>query len=327
MAKLADVAALAGVSVTTVSRVINNYGSLSEKTKQKVYDAMRELNYAPNTSARSLQGKGTNLVGLIFPGVANPFFGDMVQTLENKLSEKGYRAILCNSVNNADKEREYVRMLLANQVDGIITGTHNMTIEEYQRITAPIVSFDRHIAAGIPIVSSDNFAGGQMATQGLIRTGAQNIWMFTGANRPLSPTNKRLNGYQETMKANGMTQHVLELPFSMDNKLKWAEIKTVMQSHHPDAIFTSDDLTALMVLEVARQLNLNVPNDLRVVGYDGSQTIRQYFPALATVVQPIDAMCQLMVDLLIQQIEKKETTISDQYELPVELHAGNTLLG
>lgn len=327
MAKLADVAALAGVSVTTVSRVINNYGSLSEKTKQKVHDAMRELNYAPNTNARSLQGKGTNLVGIIFPGVANPFYGDIVQTLENKLFERGYRVILCNSVNNADKEREYVRMLMANRVDGIITGTHNMTIEEYQRISAPLVSFDRFIADGIPIVSSDNFTGGQVATQGLVRAGTKNIWMFSGANRPQSPTNKRLSGYREVVKENGLAEHVLALPFRMDTELKWAQIKTTLQQERPDGIFCSDDLTALMVLEVAKQLKIGVPDDLRVVGYDGSQMIQNYFPELATVTQPINAMCALMVDLLIKQIEKSGERIEMNYELPVQLHAGRTLLG
>jgi LacI family sucrose operon transcriptional repressor len=327
MAKLADVAALAGVSVTTVSRVINNYGSLSEKTKQKVFAAMRELNYAPNTSARSLQGKKTKLVGLIFPGVTNPFFGEIVQTLENMLFAKGYRVILCNSVNNADKEREYVRMLLANQVDGIITGTHNMTIEEYERIEAPIVSFDRHIAAGIPIVSSDNLMGGQIATRGLLRTGAQNVWMLTGANRPLSPTNQRLVGYQQVMAEGSLAQHVLELPFSMQTELKWAKIREVLQHEKPDGIFASDDLAAMMVLEVARQLGISVPTDMRVVGYDGSQLIRNYFPDLATVMQPISALCELMIDILLKQVEDADAKVEPQYELPVELKAGRTLLG
>ncbi len=327
MAKLADVAALAGVSITTVSRVINNYGSLSEKTKQKVFAAMRELNYAPNMSARSLQGKQTKLIGLIFPGVANPFFGEMVQTLEDLLFEKDYRVILCNSVNNAEKEREYVRMLLANQVDGIITGTHNMTIKEYEQIEAPIVSFDRHIAANIPIVSSDNFNGGQMATQALIRTGAKHVWLLAGANRPLSPTNKRLFGYQTVMKANRLPEHVLELPFSMQTELKWAKIREVLAHEHPDGIFASDDLTAMMVLEVARQLGISVPEQLRVVGYDGSQLIRNYFPDLATVMQPISALCALMVDLLLKQINDPKATVETQYELPVELKAGRTLLG
>ena len=130
-AKLSDVAKKAGVSPTTVSRVINNYGYISDKTRNKVHEAMKELNYQPNSLARSLHGKKTNLVGLIFPGVSNPFFGELVEEIENKLFEDGYKVILCNAAYNKEKERSYLRMLLANQVDGIIAGAHNLGIDEY----------------------------------------------------------------------------------------------------------------------------------------------------------------------------------------------------
>lgn len=327
MAKLADVAALAGVSVTTVSRVINNYGSLSEKTKQKVYAAMRELNYQPNSLARSLQGKHTQLIGLIFPGVSNPFYGELVQTLENQLFKLGYRVILCNSVNDAEKEREYVRMLLANQVDGIITGTHNLTVSEYQQISAPLIAFDRHLGDTIPIVSSDNYAGGRLATNALINTGAESVWMLTGANRPLSPTSERLRGYQDVMQDKGLKPHVLELPFSMATELKWAAIKQALETAVPDAIFASDDLTAMMTIQIAKQLGISVPERMRIVGYDGTRMIRSYYPELATVVQPIEAISALMIDLLLKRIEDDHATLDPQYVVPVQLHAAATLLG
>ena len=129
--KLTDVARKAGVSPTTVSRVINNYGYLSKKTINKVHAAMAELNYQPNALARSLQGKKSQLIGLVFPSVSNPFFGELIEKLESKLFEKGYKSILCDSANNSIKEREYLNMLIANQVDGIITGSHNLGIKEY----------------------------------------------------------------------------------------------------------------------------------------------------------------------------------------------------
>lgn len=327
MAKLSDVAALAGVSVTTVSRVINNYGSLSEKTKKKVFAAMQELNYAPNSLARSLQGKSAKLIGLIFPGISNPFFGELVQTLENQLFEKGYRVILCNSVNNAEKEREYVRMLLANQVDGIITGTHNMTISEYEKISAPLISFDRHLGDTIPIVSSDNFAGGQMATKSLVTTGAKKIWAITGANEPKSPTKNRLSGYKQVMEQNGLTEHVIKLPFGTEPELKWTAIKTALSNEVPDGIFATDDLTALMVFQIAKELGIDVPDQLRIVGYDGTAVMQSTFPGLATIVQPIEAMSTLMVDLLMQRIATPDVKLDEQYVVPVKLHAAGTLMG
>ena len=128
--KLTDVAKLAGVSPTTVSRVINNYGYLSQKTIDKVHQAMGELNYQPNGLARSLQGKSTQLIGLVFPSVSHPFFGELIETLERKLFVQGYKVILCDSEKDPEKERAYLRMLAANKVDGVITGSHNLAINE-----------------------------------------------------------------------------------------------------------------------------------------------------------------------------------------------------
>ncbi|MFD1392696.1 LacI family DNA-binding transcriptional regulator [Lacticaseibacillus jixianensis] len=327
MAKLADVAALAGVSITTVSRVINDYGAISTKTRNKVHAAMKTLNYQPNSLARSLQGKRTKLIGLIFPGVSNPFFGDLVQSLENQLFAQDYRVILCNSANNAAKEAAYVRMLLANQVDGIITGTHNLTIKEYEEIAAPVISFDRHLGATIPIVSSDNFEGGRLATNALVKAGAQAIWIVTGANRPLSPTNERLRGYREVMTQNQLPTHLLELPFSMAAPLKWARLRQLLQEQRPEAVFATDDLTALMVEEIARGMGLSIPGDLKIVGYDGTAAVRATHPGLATIVQPIPALSKLMIELLMSRIEDEAVKLDPQYILPIELHAGTTLLG
>lgn len=131
----------AGVK-TTVSRVINNYGYISEKTRQRVYRAMKELNYQPNSLARSLHGKSTHLIGIIFPSIMNPFYAELVQRVEEKLFAAGYKIILCNSAQNKEKERDYLKMLIfQNQVDGIIAGAHNLGIEEYKNVGLPIVSF------------------------------------------------------------------------------------------------------------------------------------------------------------------------------------------
>ncbi len=123
--KIEDVAKLAGVSPTTVSRVLNNRGYISEKTKTKVEAAMQELNYFPNDVARSLFNKRSHLIGLILPTTANPFFGELTFHIENYCAANGYKVLLCNSLNQVDKEERYLEMLLRNQVDGIIVGTHN----------------------------------------------------------------------------------------------------------------------------------------------------------------------------------------------------------
>nr|WP_155828599.1 LacI family DNA-binding transcriptional regulator [Schleiferilactobacillus shenzhenensis] len=324
MATLNDVAAVAGVSPTTVSRVINNYGSLSEKTKTKVFAAMRELNYAPNNLARSLSGKKTQLVGLIFPSVSNPFFGELVATLENTLFAAGYKTILCNSANNADKERAYLRMLAANQVDGIITSTHNLGITEYQKIALPIVAFDRNLAPTIPIVSSDNYQGGRIAAEALVSQGCRHIVMLVSSAETPEPTNDRQRAYADVLQQHHLTPQVTPLGFTTDVSVKRLTIRTLLQDDPTiDGVFCSDDLTALLVLEEAEQLGRKVPADLKIIGYDGTPFMQAYHPELATIQQPFNALGQLLIATLTACIDGRPPKVLAP--LPVQLRPGRTL--
>ena len=301
--KLTDVAKKAGVSPTTVSRVINNYGSLSQKTIDKVHAAMKELNYQPNSLARSLQGKNTQLIGLIFPTVSNPFFGELVDKLEATLFEQGYKTILCNSANNKEKERAYLNMLSANRVDGIIAGAHNLGIKEYEDIGLPIVSFDRHLSENIPIIGSDNFHGGYLATENLYLRGCRKIGILTGSLKSNSPTNDS--------RASSMA-------------LKTIEIKRILEKEDLDSLFCTDDLTAILVYNICQEMNIAIPQDLKLIGYDGTKFVQNYFPQLSTIAQPIADFADLLVDLLIQRITTPEKKLEQYYALPIKLIQGKT---
>ncbi|KRN97363.1 LacI family DNA-binding transcriptional regulator [Companilactobacillus kimchiensis] len=322
--KLNDVAQLAGVSVTTVSRVINNHGYLSQQTKDKVFAAMHELHYQPNNMARSLQGKNTQLIGVIFSDIRNPFFGELVSRIEKLLFAKNYKVILCNSADDPQKERDYLQMLMANQVDGIIAGAHNLGIEEYQQYGLPIISFDRYLSDNIPIVSSDNYHGGYLAAQALHQAGAKDIAIFSGKNQPGSPTNGRLEGYKDYLKEKNLISHVHELPFELSPALKTMEIKSILKQAHYDGIFCSDDLNAMLTISVARQLNISVPEDLKVVGYDGTEIIRNYSPELTTIEQPLADISTLLVSLLLQRVADANCDLEKEYVLPVKLVKGIT---
>lgn len=324
MATLDDIAKLAGVSATTVSRVINNYGSLSEKTKTKVFEAMRELNYQPNSLARSLKGKKTQLIGVILPGVSNPFFGQMVQEIEDQLFKKGFRIILCNAGSDAEKERDYLRMLMANRVDGIIAGSHNLGIEEYQKVGLPIISFDRYLSDEIPIVSSDNYHGGELAAQALVRSGSKRLQIITGANHPNSPTNARLTGFKDELKKSDLDFDVMEISFSATPNIKGLKIKELLSKREVDGIFCTDDLTALLVIQQAKALGMRVPEDVRLVGYDGTNFIQSYHPELTTVMQPISDIVMVMIDLLLKRVDDHDCELEDNYVLPVKLITGET---
>lgn len=320
VAKLTDVAQLAGVSPTTVSRVINKKGYLSEKTVRKVEEAMRELGYKPNNLARSLQGKSAKLVGLIFPNINNIFYAELISHLESQLFNRGYKTIICNSQHESEKEREYLEMLAANQVDGIISGSHNLGIKDYDRVSAPIIAFDRNLSPTIPVVSSDNHGGGVLAAQTLKKAGCKRPIMISGNDNSDSPTGLRRAGFLSVLP----DETVYHVASDFTPIRKEMEIKSILEKHAPDGIFVSDDLTAMLVWNVAQSLNLTIPQDLKLIGYDGTYFIENYYPQLTTIKQPLTDIAKLMVDLLIDKIEGKELD-KRNYVLPVSLSAGASI--
>ena len=319
VAKLTDVAELAGVSPTTVSRVINNKGYLSEKTKSKVQKAMQTLGYKPNNLARGLQGKSAKLIGLIFPNISNIFYAELIEHLEIELFKRGYKTIICNSQNDPAKEKEYLEMLEANQVDGIISSSHNLGIKDYNRVEAPIVSFDRNLAPNIPIVSSDNFEGGKMAAKTLQKNGCQQIIMITGNDNTDSPTGLRALGFSFQIPQG----KIFKVPNNLSNIRREMEIKSIIANNKPDGVFVSDDLTAILTMKIAKQLKLQVPEDLKIIGYDGTTFTENLIPELTTIKQPIDEIANLIVDVLIKKIKGEKT--SKDYVLPISLLPGGSI--
>ena len=321
--KLEDVAKRANVSKTTVSRVLNNRGYLSQKTIDNVYKAIEELNYQPNVVARQLFQKKTNIVGLLFPTVANPFFSELVEALEKKLYEIGYKVLIGNSMNNKEKETNYLNQLLSDQVDGLIVGTHNQGIQEYKYQNLPIVAIDRVMNEDIPVVESDNYNGGKLATKLLIAQGAKNIIHTNGPIDLQTPANRRRLAYEDTMKAYQLIPRTVTLDFNI-SYVKKKQIFFKMFEDYPkiDGIFASNDIDAALILQVAKEKGLNVPADLLVVGYDGTLMTRSILPDLTTVIQPINDIADTAVAILMKRINKEET--KKEYILPVTLWMGKT---
>lgn len=189
--KLEDVAAAAGVSKTTVSRVLNHRGYLSEKTIAKVQKAMQELDYRPNIIARQLYKQRTDLVGMIFPTVDNPFFSQLEAEMERQLYRNGYKVLIGNSQNDPAKEENYLQQLLTHQVDGLIVGTQNRGLIGYRHANLPVVAIDQVVGKNIPVVSSDNYQGGLLATQRLLDDGCRHI---IHTNGPLGLDTPTQNG-------------------------------------------------------------------------------------------------------------------------------------
>lgn len=324
---LADVAKLAGVSLTTVSRVLNNRGYLSQRTREAVAEAIAELGYRPNQLARALHGKSTQTVGLIVPSTALPFFGELAVGVENSLAEHGYRVLICSSMGNVDREKQYLDLLLSNRVDGIITGAHNENIAEYANVRMPLVSIDREISPSVPNIRCDNLAGGRLATQRLLDAGARRPALLTASS---GPRNLREAGYREVLEAAGLPPVVLTVPFHTPDALREQLVFAGLDSvaDQVDAVFATDDLTAATVLEWARRRGLLVPEQLKVIGFDGTTALRRALPGLTTVCQPIAELADRAVDALVEQIAARQagTTAPALADcvLPVELAVGRT---
>ena len=322
---IADVAALAGVSPTTVSRVLNNRGYLSQATKDKVGQAMTELHYRPNEVARARLGQRTRIVGVILPTVALPFFGEVAVSLEHALAEQGYRTVLCNSLGRSEIERGYLLQLESNRVDGLISGAHNDTIPEYATTRLPVVTIDRDLAGHIPNVRADNAAGGRLATELLLRRGSRRPALFTSTS---GPRNLREAGYRAVLADAGIEPTIVTVKFGTPEPERTRLINAALNDlgDRIDAVFATDDLTACAVVEWARRTGRSVPDDLRVVGFDGTAAIRAAVPWLTTVQQPIRQIARAAVELLLEQIEGEpgEVRPAGSVEFGVTLIEGST---
>lgn len=319
--RLGDVAKVAGVSPTTVSRVINNRGYISEETRKKVDKAMKDLNYYPNEIARSLYTNRTYFIGLILPAINNPFFSELALHIENTLTELGYKVILCNSYGKIEKEKSYVVMLMRHQVDGMIVVSYNRGIEEYKNPKLPVVAIDHYLSPTIPVVGSDNYAGGQMAVQHLLDRGCQSIIHINGPNELETPTQLRRKAYED----------LVDNPITYELKEQFDELETIetirkIFKEHPetDAIFASDDMIAAFCLKTARELNLRVPEDLKIVGYDGTEVAMSLLPQLTTIQQPIEGIARESVSELIELIDNPDKEIAKETVLPVKLLINQT---
>ncbi len=319
--KLEDVAKLAGVSPTTVSRVLNNRGYISEKTRKKVEDAIKELNYYPNDIARSLFKKRTNFIGLILPTINNPFFSELALYIENICSNYGFKVILCNSLGQLEKEKSYAEMLIRHQVDGMIVCSYNRGIEAYKNPKLPIVAIDHYLSPTIPVIGSDNYEGGRLAVQHLIDVGCKSIIHINGPFDLETPTQNRRKAYEDLVEK----PITYELNNLFNEEATAATIRQIFNDYpETDGIFASDDLIAATCLKVAQELHIDVPKQLKVVGYDGTQTVSSLLPQLTTIRQPIEDIAKTAVIKLNEIIEETQNDKTMEIILPVQLVKNRT---
>ncbi len=324
MPTIKDVAKKAGVTVTTVSRVLNNRGYISEATRKKVYKVMEELNYQPNELARSLYRGKSNLIGLIIPTVSHPFFGELSAYIEGYAHSKGYKILLCNSQLEREKEKEYVEMLKRHQVDGIIMASHTIEVDDYSRVNLPIVTFDRRIKEKIPYVSSDNYQGGKLATNLLIDKGCKEIAHICGNLSLDLLANKRNEAFVFTAKERGIKYYTVQTEINVFETKQYERLILDLFNEHPnlDGIFAGSDLMAASAIKICYQLKKEIPDEVRIIGYDDINIASLVTPQITTIKQPIEKMSKLAMEILIKQMNKEKVNVENI--LPVTLQERET---
>jgi DNA-binding LacI/PurR family transcriptional regulator len=308
-----DIAKQAGVSIATVSKVINNNGRISEKTTTNIIRIMQELNYQPSVVASALAGKQTYTLGLLLPDLGNLFFAEIARSIEDRAHELGFNLMICNTDNNLDKEEGYISLLKQKSVDGIIiaTGVRNDGIlKQLIQQNLPIALIARDMPAlAVDIVLVDDFIGGYLATSYLIENGHRHIAVIAEDTRVMS-SKERIRGYRHALEEAGLTFNS-DLIYISDFNIESGRAiagQLLDSTDTPTAIFACNDLLAIGVIQAAREKGLHVPGDLSVVGFDDTMLATIIDPPLTTIAQPIQDMGHQVVDLITRSINGVSAT-------------------
>lgn len=316
MATIKEVAEHAAVSVATVSRVVNKNGYVSDELRHRVMDAMKALDYKPSALARSLRRQESMIIGVLVPGIHQPFFAYLTFVIQKMLFASNYRALLCSSEEDAEKEAAYVDMLVHQRVDGVIvipTGRGSETIKPLLS-KIPVVLIDRDLPdLQINRILADNYQGGYAAAKHLLDLGHRKIAIIGGAAYNIA-LEQRTNGAKQAFRDAGLeldpSMIILHEQLEFDIGFRTAR-DLLRRKDRPTAIFAMTDVIAVGILHAASEMGLRLPDDLSVIGFDDIPLASYVIPALTTIAQPIQEMGETAAKLLLNRLK---TGTSEPYE-------------
>jgi len=325
MATIIDVAKKAGVGIATVSRVINHSGYVKKETREKVEQVINEIGFVSNEIAKSMALQKNNLVAFLLPNSTHLFFGELLNSVEKELYQRGYMLMLCNSSERIEKEIIYVEMLKKSRVDGLIMLTNN-NIEPFIEKQFPIVSFDRRFE-DVPCVSSDNYQGGVMAAHYLLEHGCHNF-MFIGDDAQGEHTSvntevsKRRKGFIEELQRQGIQDVInIEYPLGDYNYIPESVYQSVVDHPEVDGIFANNDNIAAEVVKHLEDNGRSVPKDVKVIGFDGGRGGYRLNKIITSISQDPDAIAIALVESVISRIRGNK--VEDKI-IPIKFSKGET---
>lgn len=302
MPSIKDVAKQAGVGIATVSRVINNSGYVKKETREKIEKVIEEIGYIPNEIARSMTKQKNNIVAFILPNTKHLFFGELVHHVEQELFEYGYKLLVCNSSEQMEKELVYLDMLKNNRVDAIIFLTNN-DIEQYFTKDMKLITFDRRFK-DIPYVTSDNYKGGVLAANHLIEQGCKNL-MFLGDDAQgdhtsvITEVSNRRRGFMDQLEERGIeNRYVVEYPLGDYIKIPETVFEKVLSYENLDGVFCISDAVAAKLIKYLEKSGKRVPEDIKVIGYDGGRDFINLGKKLTSIGQDPEKIAKELVRII-----------------------------
>ncbi|MGO2285709.1 LacI family DNA-binding transcriptional regulator [Pseudomonas lundensis] len=306
MATIKDVAAMAGISYTTVSHVVNKTRPVSEPVRLKVEEAIARLDYVPSAVARSLKAKSTATIGLLVANSLNPYFAELARGIEDYCERNNYCVILCNCDDDPDKQRNYVRVLLEKRVDGLVVASAGGDLGLASGLTGvrtPMVIVDRSLEGiDADLVRIDHEQGAYLATRHLLGLGHRAVACI-GGPAITSVAQLRLAGYLRALSEAGITPQahwMVESDFSCTGGYEAAN--RLLAADPPSAVFACNDMMGIGVLRAAAERQIRVPEQLSVIGFDDVQMSRYVYPALTTVGQSILQLGETAAQVLLRRI-------------------------
>ena len=323
MARIKDVAKLAGVSTRTVTLVLNNKGYVSAATRAKVEAAVQELHYVPSEVGRNLSLNRTNLIGVIIPDVAHPFFAALLHEIEIALYDYGYKTMICSTGEKKNAELAFLDMLRRHTMDGLIIGAHALHIENYQHIELPVIAFDRYLCDEIPIIRADHHQGGQLAANALLKRHPHHVVQITGAPTVHTTAHEHEDIFAQVIKQASVPLDTIIMPANAFRPEDFAKAAREVFERYPDVdAISGTDLGAICALREASRRGRRCPDDLSIVAYDGTYLTRLGPQSLTAVVQPIPALGRRAAEAIVRRIRHEE--LPSLQPLPMGFQQGET---
>lgn len=325
MAGIRDVAVYAGVGVGTVSRALNKTGYVSEETRKKIDEAVKALNYQPNELARNLYRNRSGIIGVIVPDLENPFFAKFMKYTEMELYRYGYRAVVCNTVEISNRVEEMIHLMEKNVLDGLIVGVDPPDEKILKRLKKPVVSMDRNWGEKVPVVTSDSKKGGRLIAEQIMESGCRNILMIEGRTYIRQPFEERGKGVKQILREHGISVISAEIEWNVLSYEYYAQMveKYLDLFDDVDAVYAGD-LLAVACMAVAEKRGIQIPEELKIIGYDGLDIGKFVNPPLTTVKQNIPQMAKCCVDTIMHLLDG-DTEIEMKQICDVELIKGGTM--